>query len=631
MPSTPERTPMPAGDMMEICLLGPLQVSGRCRSTGLPGWRQRAVLAALALNANRVTTHDRLLDAVWGEQPPGTPRAQIQICVSGLRKLLQKNGCAARIITRNPGYVLEVDEAELDHRVFDRLVATARAHESAGRLEDAVSSLRCAVRLRRGPTLADVPGDAMAAAAYRLDEQFLAAQGDLVRIELALGRHQEIIAELRGLVAQHPLREELHQGLMLALFRADRQADALEVYQQARDVLAEQAGVPPSAALRRLAEAIRARDERLLPAGTAPAVVAEIGGQLPPGTAVFTARSQSLAEILDLLRRGYGDPAGFLPVVGLSGRPGVGKSCLAVQGAHILRESFPDGNLYVDLAAEGQEQGAFAALGQLLNALGVTDGQLPGSLRARSELYRARLTGQRVLVVLDGARREDDVMPLLPGVPGCGAIVTSRRKLTALPASRWLHLVELDHEESQLLLIRLLGRARAMAEREALHDLVRLCAGCPPALHIVAMRLISRPRQSMADMARLLADDRTRLDELSHGPLGVRTSFAEAYESLADDARTLFRRLGLTSAGDIAEPVASALLETDAEAGRVVAESLVDAAVLDVADIPPGGQVRYRLDPLLRLYARERLAQEEAPGIVVRLTRALGPAHAGRR
>jgi YVTN family beta-propeller protein len=247
---------------VDFRILGPLEVEDDGRVVSLGGSKQRALLALLLLRANKVVPRDRLIDDIWGERAPETATTALQGYVSGLRKALG----AERILTRAPGYLLQVDPEAVDLGRFERLVRDGRAALAAGDPERASSMLSEAVALWRGPPLADVNATPFAyAERLRLDELRLAAIEERVEAELALGRHTDLVAELEALVAQHPLREKLRAQLMLALYRSGRQADALEAYQDARRLLVHELGLEPGAALRSLEQAILNHDPALEP------------------------------------------------------------------------------------------------------------------------------------------------------------------------------------------------------------------------------------------------------------------------------------------------------------------------------------------------------------------------------
>ena len=254
---------MLASDGIEVALdvriLGPLDVQVDGRSLPLGGPQQRAVLAVLALQAGHVVSTARLIDELWGEQVPGSAKPVLQGYVSNLRKAI-----GAVLVTRAPGYALELEPEQLDLHRFERLLGEGQADRAGGRAEAAAAKLREALALWRGPALADFAYEQFAQAAIvRLEELRLTALEERIEADLALGRHAQLVGELEGLVAEHPLRERLRGQLMLALYRSGRQAEALEAYQQARRTLVEELGIDPTPALQALERAILQQDPGL--------------------------------------------------------------------------------------------------------------------------------------------------------------------------------------------------------------------------------------------------------------------------------------------------------------------------------------------------------------------------------
>ena len=243
---------------MEFRLLGPVEVADGERVLPLAGSKQRALLAILLLSANHVVSSDQLIEDLWGEQSPRSGRTALQVLVSQLRKALGERGAA--LGTQPPGYILRLDRDELDVRRFERLIDEADQADPPV----AAERLREALSLWRGRALADLAYEAFAQPAIqRLEELRLAALERRIEADLALGRHVALVAELQSLTAEHPLRERPYAQLMLALYRCDRQADALGVYRSARQVLVEQLGIEPSGALRELEQAILRQDREL--------------------------------------------------------------------------------------------------------------------------------------------------------------------------------------------------------------------------------------------------------------------------------------------------------------------------------------------------------------------------------
>jgi YVTN family beta-propeller protein len=255
---------------VEYRILGPLEVRDAGRSIPLGTAKQQALLAVLVLHANNFVPREQLIDELWGESPPPTATKAVQVYVSHLRKLLAHNGEHA-IATRSGGYVLSLDGDGVDALSFERIATEARERAASGNAEHAASLFREALELWRGPALAGLAFESVARyEVERLEEERIGALMDRIDCDLSLGRHEQLVGELEGMVAQHPLRERFRGQLMLALYRSGRQADALRVYREGRETLVEQLGLEPSEPLQRLEHAILVHDPALeAPAGVA--------------------------------------------------------------------------------------------------------------------------------------------------------------------------------------------------------------------------------------------------------------------------------------------------------------------------------------------------------------------------
>jgi YVTN family beta-propeller protein len=282
---------------MEFRILGPLEVEDDGRLLKLGGAKQRAVLALLVLHANDVVPRERLIDELWGGEPPDTARTALQVHVSQLRKLLGSD----RIETRSPGYALRLEPGELDLERFQSLVAQARGLEPAA----AAGSLRQALSMWQGPPLAELEGLPFARRErLRLEELHLAVFEARIEADLGLGRHAQLVAELEQLVADNPLRERLRGQLMLALYRSGRQAEALEAYRQGQRLLADELGLEPGEELRRLEKAILAQDPELIAVAKAEARAREV----PTGTVTFLFTDiEGSTQLLKQLAGDYGE------------------------------------------------------------------------------------------------------------------------------------------------------------------------------------------------------------------------------------------------------------------------------------------------------------------------------------
>jgi DNA-binding SARP family transcriptional activator/tetratricopeptide (TPR) repeat protein len=602
------------GSSVRFRILGPVEILKDDVLVPLRSARQQRVLAVLLLDANQVVGTGQLVDAVWPDQPPSTARSQIQICVSALRHLLDGLGAGDLISTQAPGYVLRLAPGQLDVHQFEKMVAEASTIVEAGRLDAAAICLRSALALWSGPALNSVPSPVVQAKAAGLDERRLGVVEDCLELELQLGKHRELTGELMQLVEENPLRERLRGQLMLALYRSGRQVEALDVYRDARSRLIEQLGIEPGDDLRELESAILANDTRLrLPAAvrSEPAkprqLVSDIGD--------FTGRAEHIARISRLIAasRPQGGGGAAVPVAVVVGKGGVGKSALAVHIAHrLVPKYFPDGQLYTNLrGSHPSPLSSVEVLGRSLRALGVSGSAIGDSLEERAQLYRSRLAGQQVLVVLDDAEDEEQIRPLLPGSSSCAVIVTSRSRLTGLPGGHLVDLDVFDQEQALDLLEKIVGQAQVRAQPAAAIALVRLVGGLPLALRIAGARLAAHPHWRLSAMVNRLADERRRLDELAHGQLDVRASISWAYNGLPASVRTLFRLLSDPDMSTFPSWVAAAVQGVDTREAEDQLEQLVDAQLLDIAVVEEPGGFRYRFHTLTRIFAREKL--EEIP------------------
>ncbi|HEU5156829.1 MAG TPA: BTAD domain-containing putative transcriptional regulator [Streptosporangiaceae bacterium] len=610
---------------MRIRLLGPVELWDGGGPVPV-GPRARVVLATLAINAGQVVSMHRLIAAVWPGEPPATAVTQIHVCVSALRRALTGLGVAAArdlIVTVPPGYLLRAGPGEIDVLEFEQGLSEARAAADDGDPRRAASLLREALGLWRGPALEGFPG--LAVEATRLEERRLAALEERAEADLALGRAVDLVPELTALVAEHPLRERLRALLMRALHRAGRRSEALDVYQDARRTLIDELGLEPGPDLRRAQQAVLADAETAghaagrgpgQPAGAVPAGQGGQGGPaggrsaLPPDIADFTGRRKQVAQAIDAIT-GLPQPRDAVPIVAITGRAGVGKTTLAVHVAHRLRGQF-DARLYVGLDGAGPAPADPAeVLGRLLRRLGVDGAAIPDDPADRAESYRARLDGAHVLIVLDNAADERQIRPLLPGSPTCAVIVTSRRHLTGLPGAVHVELDSFDPAQATELLARVAGMDRVAAEPAAGERISALCDRLPLALRIAAARLAAKPHWSLQRLARRLADEHRRLDELTHADLEVRGSIGLSHQGLSPPAQRAFRLLGLLDAPDFAVWAAAALMDVPQAEAEEQVEELIDARLLEVAGRDETGQTRYRFHDLVRVYARECAAVAE--------------------
>ena len=611
---------------MEFGLLGPLVVRAGGSRVVVSAGKQRVLLAALLLRANQVVGAGELAEAVWEGRPPETARVTLQNYVKRLRQALGPAGYE-RIVTRPAGYLIEVGPGELDVARFAELRAAAGAAGRA-RAWDVVSArLGEALGLWRGRPLADVPSRVLAAGAVpRLAEMRLEALEARVEADLHLGRHREVVAEVRALAVAEPLRERLAELLMLALYRSGQQASALTAYRQVRRHLVEQVGIEPGPGLRDLNQRILRSDRTLLldppaanggvppsPAAAARQSMARAADAgftpnlLPAAVPDFTGRARELGQLRalsGLLRQ----PGGPVLITAIGGTAGVGKTALAVHWARAAAAEFPGGQLYVNLRGFGPADPLppAEALRAFLDALGVAAARIPATLDGRQALYRSLLQGRRMLIVLDNARDPAQVRPLLPATPTAMVLITSRSELASLVVTEGATVISLDVltvAEAREMLTERLGAARVAAEPEAAGELIGLCARLPLALAITAARAVAHPAFTLAALVAELQDTKGRLDALSTGEDGtdVRAVLSWSYQNLHPPAARMFRLLGLHPGPEITAAAAASLAGTALPEARRLLRELTRCHLL--AEPAPG---RYASHDLLRAYAAEQ-------------------------
>ena len=596
---------------VEFRVLGTVEAQVRGRTARLTGM-QRSLLAILLLNANRVVPGTSLVDGLWGERAPASASARVRMLIVDLRRALGEIGAGADLIaTRSAGYVLRLDDAWLDSAAFLTTVARAREAFASGRHDEARDLYSYALALWRGPALSDAQGPVAEAEATRLAEEHASAIEGAADVDIAAGRYREAVPALTELTRRHPLRDGPYGRLMLALHRMGRSGEALAAYRSMRRRYADELGIEPGPELQELHQRILQADPVLL-RSSAPEPPRIRPAQLPPDVSDFTGRDDQVTTAVATLVPRAGTT---MPVLAVNGKPGVGKTALAVHVAHRIRAEFPGGQLHVDLHGAGPHpEDPHDVLARLLGAFGVPGDAIPDHPADRAALYRSRTADQRVLVVLDNAADETQVFPLLPGTAGSAVIVTSRAPLTALPGAHRLALDVLDAEACERMLAAILGADRTSAERTEVGQLVELCGRLPLALRIAAGRLAAQPHWLVRTLVDRLGDHRHRLNELRLGAIEVRAGLDLSRQALPSAAARAFALLGVLPAGDFAGWVLAALSGTSVAEAEDSLDTLVRVQLVEYAGRDGTGQARYRLHDLVRAYVVE-LADACDPGV----------------
>ncbi|MET7748332.1 BTAD domain-containing putative transcriptional regulator [Micromonospora sp. NPDC005367] len=581
---------------MRFGILGPLRV-GAGEATVTAG-RDRTVLAMLLLRPNRIVPVEELVDAIWEERPPATARAQVQTCVSRLRRRFAQLGLPPAAILSDPvGYAISTEPGEVDADVFARGVEAARAALAADQLAEARCHFRDALALWRGPALSGITSRSVRRRAQTLDEQGLAALEECVDVELRLGDAAEILDVLTETMARYPLRERLRGQVMLALSAVGRQADALAVYREGRRLYAEELGIEPGVALQELHQRVLAGDLALARPQERRSVPVRV---LPRAISDFTGRQETLTRLIKEIEEDH------TRVQLIDGMAGSGKTTLAVHLATALADRYPDAQLFIDLHGHSDREPLLpvAALAALLRQLGVPGDRIPADVDERAALWRSELADRRAVVVLDNAASAAQVAPLLPSGPGTLTLITSRRRLTGLDEGRPSSLGVLDPDEGIELLARVAGVERVAAEPEAAAEVVRRCGCLPLAIRLAGARLAHRPRWRIADLAARLAAGPDALSQLVAGDRSVGQAFALSYAQVTPTAQRMFRLLGLHPGARFDVVMVAALADVSMSEAQHLLDELVDVHLVDEPE--PG---LFRFHDLVRDYARRLMAE----------------------
>ena len=611
---------------MEFLILGPLEVRDDAGiPISVPGARERALLAVLVIHAGEMVSTDRLVDELWGEHQPARAVNALQAVVSRARRALGPRG-ADILRTRAPGYVLAIEPDEVDARGFERLLAEGRRLAERG-APGAVARLEAALALWRGPALADFAYEDFAQPERaRLEEARLAALEDRIEAKLAAGCHHELAGELEQLVTANPLRERLRGQLMVALYRSGRQAEALNVYQDARSLLRDELGLDPSPTLRQLEQAILAQDPALLPVvGARPAA----RHNLPARVTSFVGRQQEMKELRKLLGRHR--------LVTLIGAGGAGKSSLALELAASLVDDQPAGAWLVEAAPLVDRSELEAAVARALGIAGAPDAVDMGAAGSIFDRVVEFLRVNDLLLVLDNCEHLVEacaglVDGLLRSTPGLRVLATSREALDVAGEVVWPTLpLEVPDEATPVEMIPMYDAVRLFEERAAAsRPGFRLDQAVAPVVTEICRRLDGIPLAIELAAARVrtltLADIASRLDNRFHLLTGGgRTTVARhqtlqaavdwSYGLLDERERRLFHRLSLFSGGWSLEAA-----ERVCVGGGIEPDDVLDllTRLADQSMVVSLADGRFRMLETMRVYASARLEESGEVSVVRR-------------
>ncbi|RKE11273.1 AfsR/SARP family transcriptional regulator [Catellatospora citrea] len=602
-----------AGETVGFSVLGSIMVVRAGAELHLGTRQQRLVLALLLARAGAPVSVTELVDLLWDEQAPASAVNVVHRHIGELRRLLEPGlptrATGRHLVRELASYRLRADEQSLDLLKFRSLSRLASRALHDGDPESALRHSLAGLRLWRGRCAAGLePASRRHPAFLAVEAERAQAVREAADAAERCGRLGAVLSPLRQAAEQHPLDESLQSRLLLALAADGRQAEAVEMYRLVRRRLAEELGVDPGEELREAYD--RLLHQRTQPGRAESPAALPRPAQLPPGLPAFSGRDALLADARAALAR-PGGPR----LLAIDGMPGVGKSALAVHLAHEFAAGYPDGQLYVDLRGYGREpvMSPAEALRGFLGSLGVSQEGIPAELHAQAGLYRSRLAGRRVLVVLDNCRDAEQVRHLLPGTPDCLVIVTSRSRLSTLQTAAGAHPLPVGLpgvDDARAMLLGMLGAGRGAADPAAVDAVVAGCGRLPLALAVVAARAASLPPTPLAQIATELAREPESLDGFDGDDpqTGLRAVFSWSYQALSAPAARLFRLLPAHPGPDVSIAGAAALAGVAPRVARALLGELSRAHL--VSEDLPG---RYRTHGLLLAYATELGEETDSP------------------
>ncbi len=604
---------------LSLGVLGPLR-AWRGVEVPIGGPMQRAVLGLLALYPESGLHRTAIIDALWGDDPPANSVSMIRAYVRRLRYLLGGDGPDTILVATAGSYRLNAAACDLDQVAFATLASCARDSHGSGDLTAACQAYARALELWRGEPLSDVDALWDHPAITRLNQQRAEVVTGYAEAAAAAGWHDRVLVPLQELTRREPLHERAHARLMIALAGSGQQAAALRLYEALRRRLDEQLGILPGTELADAHARILRQDVHRgssadsvsvpatpEPAGRRPeAAWPVVPRQLPAPVTHFAGRAGELAALAGLPGRAGAELPDAVVISAIDGMPGVGKTALALQAGHLLADRYPDRQIFVDLhghAAGRRPADPADVLAALLAADGVDPRYLPAGLDGRAAMWRDRLSGQRVLLILDNAVSSAQIAPLLPATAGCLVLVTSRRYLGDLPEAIMEMPLDVLHPADAATMFTGLA-PRSASDPDRVGELVALCGYLPLAIALLATLFTRHQSWTMSD---LITETRTRLLTVTAESRTVAAAFELSYQALDHGQRRFFRHLGMHPGTDVDPYAAAALTGLPLELATSYLDALHGFRLLEEPAVR-----RFRMHDLIRHYARGLACAEDA-------------------
>ncbi|MGW5062674.1 BTAD domain-containing putative transcriptional regulator [Streptomyces sp. NPDC004096] len=600
---------------VQFSVLGPVRLHRQDADTGAGQPRQCAVLTSLLLRAGGPVSLDTLVEDVWGDDAPVSAIGSIRTYIYRLRQALGEDSDSTLKLI-DGGYSLHIRPDALDLNRFKQAAAKAREARLNRDLLSATTQLSKALGMWRGIALAGVPGPFAETQRRVLDQLRLACMEDHLACRVEQGHYAEAAAELSALLVEYPLRERLCELLMIALYGAGRQSEALTLYHTTAHRLRQRLGINPSPPLQKIHERILSgqlalphiagHDTKRQQSQPQPSATP---AQLSPALPRLIGRETEHEQVEHLVCNAAASHTVAICVVG--GMAGVGKTAFATTTAHRLIHHFPDGQFFADLqgvGAEGLPRDPTDVLDGFLQSLGVRANDIPATRQARGLMFRGLLANRRILVVLDNANDTEQLGELVPSTAGCMALVTSRVQLHSFVAAYQatpLTLLPLSQADARSFLACRLGASRIAAEPAAVDRIIQLAGHLPLALSNLAARAAFRPQLRLEILANEYAlAGQSVLDAFSNeedSAFDVRTSIMRSYRILDTEPARFFRGLSANRALTFSAPQVANLTKQTEQQVRQNLLHLIRVHL--VSEVGPG---RYNWNSLVAAFASEQ-------------------------